>query len=431
MNRMFTIRILTLYLVLMFVNPEHLFTQDSDGIQEDCKDQNIETILLHRSGLDLTWPVIFFESDEKLTLRFDYIGESGEDFYYSVAACSYDWKLNENPDHLYLDGFNSNLVENKYSSFNTWKYYEHFMTEIPAEGLKFLTSGNYIVNVYKGADTEEVVFRKKFCITESKVHITARVKKPDHLNQEIQLEIDIEELELTNPLAEIKVMVIKNNDWNNQLNLAYKPVLRDNKLYIDLPNQLITGGGNEFRYIDLKSIKYISDQLDSIKYISPETHFYLKPDELNQYKAYFSSTDLNGRFYIDMEDAYDRHIESDYVKVHFVLEASQPFPADVYIYGGLTDWETSEKNYMNYNVENRVYEKTLQLKQGYYNYAYAIKDYSTQDISFEYTEGNHSETENEYAIFVYLRETMSDFDRLVGFRIINSTGEEKNIRLTP
>jgi hypothetical protein len=234
-----------------------------------------------------------------------------------------------------------------------------------------------------------------------------------------------------NPLAEIKVVVIKNNDWNNKINLAFQPILRDNKLYIDLPYQLITGGGNEFRYVDIKSIKYISDQLDSIKYISPETHFYLKPDELKQYKAYFSSTDLNGRFYIDMEDAYDRHIESDYVFVHFNLEAAQPFSSDVYIYGALTNWETNESNYMNYNVEKRAYEKILQLKQGYYNYAYAIRDYSTQDISFEYTEGNHSETENEYAIFVYLRETMSEFDRLVGFRIINSTGEEKEIQFTP
>jgi len=428
---MFTVRILVSYLAIMIFNPEQVLTQDSESVLEECLDSNIKTILLHRSGLDLTWPVIYFKSDDKLRLRFDYVGESKEDFYYSVVACTYDWKLNENPDHFYLDGFNSNLVENKYTSFNTWKYYEHFMTKVPSEELKFLTSGNYIINVYKGPSTEEVVFTRKFCLTESKVNIKAIVKKPDPQNQEIQIEIDIEKLELTNPLAEIKVVVIKNNDWNNQLNLAFKPVLRENKLHIDLPYQLITGGGNEFRYVDIKSIKYISDQLDSIKYISPETHFYLKPDKLNQYEPYFSSTDLNGRFYIDMEDSYDRHIESDYVNAHFVLESAQAFRSDVYIYGALTNWETNESNCMNYNPEKGIYEKTLFLKQGYYNYAYAIKDFSTQKTSFDYTEGNHSEAENEYAIFVYLRETMSDFDRLVGFQILNSTGEEKEIQFTP
>ena len=415
----------------MFLNPEQVLTQDTEIIPEECNDSNIKTILLNRSGQELSWPVIYFNSNEKLSLRFDYVGESKEDFYYSVVACTYDWKLNENPDHLYLDGFNSNLVENKYTSFNTWKYYEHFMTDFPNEELKFLTSGNFIINVYKGPTTEEVAFSRKFCLTESKVNIKAEVKKPDPQNQEIQIEIDIEKLELTNPLTEIKVVIIKNNDWNNQIDLAFRPVLKDNKLHIDLPNQLITGGGNEFRYFDIKSIKYISDQVDSIKYISPETHFYLKPDKLNQYVPYFSSTDLNGRFYIDMEDAYDRHIEADYVFVHFILESVQAFPSEVYVYGALTNWETGENNYMNYNFEKGRYEKTLQLKQGYYNYAYATKDYSTQDISFEYTEGNHSETENEYAIFVYLREPMSDFDRLVGFRIVNSTGEEKEIRFTP
>lgn len=400
-------------------------SQQIDSIEEICMDPNIKTILFYRSDKDLSLPVLFFGDDEKLSLRFDYIRETEEDYYYSVAACSYDWQLNENPEYLYLDGFNNNPVENKYSSFNTTKYYAHFMTRVPSEDFNFLTSGNYILNVYKGSEPDKIVFTRKFCIAETKVEIKGRVKKPDQQDQELQIEIDLSDLDLMNPLGEIKIVVIKNNDWKNKLNMAYKPVLRDDKLYLDLPYQLMTGGGNEFRYFDIKSTKYISDRLDSIKYISPETHFYLKPDKLKQFAPYFSSTDLNGRFYIDMPDAYNRHIESDYVNVHFTLESTYALASEVYIYGALTAWKTDTSNSMFYNPEKGVYERTLFLKQGYYNYAYTTVDKTGRKISFDVTEGNHSETENEYAIFVYLREPMSDFDRLVGFRIMNSTDENK------
>jgi hypothetical protein len=40
------------------------------------------------------------------------------------------------------------------------------------------------------------------------------------------------------------------------------------------------------------------------------------------------------------------------------------------------------------------------------------------------TEGNHSETENDYLIFVYYRSQTDDFDRLVGYTVVNSTNKE-------
>ncbi|MBA7513550.1 hypothetical protein ES705_05566 [subsurface metagenome] len=392
---------------------------------EFCNDPNIKTILLNRSGWDLSMPVIYLGENEKLSLRFDCIGEQVEEYSYSLIACTYNWEINENPQHFYLDGFNNTPVYDKYSSFNTSKYFTHFSAEIPGEDLSFLRSGNYILRVYESRNPDSVIFTRRFCLAERFAEVSARVKKPNSQNQEIQIEIDLNDLNLINPLAEIKVVIIKNNDWNNIVPIAFKPLLHDNKLVLDIPCQVMAGGGNEFRYFDIKSIKYISDRVDSIKYISPETHFYLKPDIIKQFKPYFSSTDLNGRFYIDMPEAHDRHLESDYVYVHFTLEAPQPFGSDVYVYGALTYWKTDQNNFMIYNAERSVYEKIMLLKQGYYNYAYATKDYNNPKMNFDLTEGNHSETENDYLIFVYLKNPMSDFDRLVGFEIINSTEAER------
>ena len=95
--------------------------------------------------------------------------------------------------------------------------------------------------------------------------------------------------------------------------------------------------------------------------------------------------------------------------------------ADMYIMGELTDWNYSEDSKMTYNYKAKSYEKTLLLKQGYYNYQYILKyqSESTGDVSF--IEGNHWETENDYTIYVYNREPGDMYDKLIGVQHVNST----------
>jgi hypothetical protein len=234
------------------------------------------------------------------------------------------------------------------------------------------------------------------------------------------MQVDLGNLKLQNPLQEIKIVVLQNYDWNNQVKLASPPMLRNHVLHIDAPYQLYTPGDNEFRYFDSKSTKFVSERVDRITYFPPDFHFSLKPDQLARFDPYFSSTDLNGRSFIEIPDAHDRHLESDYVQVHFTLESPQSLGTDVYIYGKLTNWEADEDNYMVYNPERGAYEATLLLKQGMINYMYATRDYDQKQLQFDLTEGSHSETENDYLIFVYLSELMSDFDRLIGYTVVNS-----------
>lgn len=411
-----------LLISLIFVSCFLLKGQQDLILKEASNYPEISTILLYRSGWELSMPVIFRNEEEKLELRFDYLGEPVNNFSYSVQNCTYDWKINDEPEHYYLEGFNDVSIYEYHPSRNTTHDYIHYVSQIPSDNLEITQSGNYLLCIYDSSDPEKVFFTRKFCIAEKTVSINARFIYPDNQSQEIMLSIDLGELALDNPTDEIKVMILKNYDWNNRITINSPPMLRDNKLYFDLAGQIKANGTNEFRYFDTKSTKYISERVDFIEYLAPEFHFILKPDMLKQYVPYFSSTDLNGRFFIEIPDAYDRHTESDYVQVHFTLESQQALGTDVYIYGALTNWQTNEKNYMVYNPDRQVYEKLLLLKQGYYNYAYVTREYNSNKLSFDITEGNHYETENDYLIFVYLRKTTSNFDRLVGFSIVNSAG---------
>jgi len=394
--------------------------QSGDTGNEICSDPNIKTILLYKTGQDLSMPVISFNDGETLHLDFDYLDKAADNYNYSVVNYMYNWVINTISENLYLDGFNNYPINNYRSSLNTTRPYTHYSAEIPDEYLKFLSSGNYILKIYKNSNPEDVVFTKRFCIMENLVEIKSTINRTDDNNQELQLIVDLANLNLTNPLAEIKIVVLKNYDWYNSIPIKSSPLLRDNKLFLDLPWQIMSPGGNEFRYFDTKNTKYESERVNSIEFRNPYYYFILKPDKLRQFTPYFSSKDLNGRYYIDAPNATNRQEEADYVYVDFTLEAAQPFGTNVYIYGALTNYKTNESNFMNYDIQKGVYTKELLLKQGYYDYSYATKDFNNKNLAFDLTEGNHSETENDFLVFVYLRKSMSEIDRLIGFKIINT-----------
>jgi hypothetical protein len=77
---------------------------------------------------------------------------------------------------------------------------------------------------------------------------------------------------------------------------------------------------------------------------------------------------------------------------------------------------------MQFNADKGIYEKTLFLKQGYYNYTYVTRpaDEPNAPGILKLTDGNSWETENDYTIFVYYRSLNDRYDELVGVTTINS-----------
>jgi len=100
---------------------------------------------------------------------------------------------------------------------------------------------------------------------------------------------------------------------------------------------------------------------------------------------------------------------------------------DVYLFGQLTDYAFTDSTKMQFNPEKGVYETSLFLKQGYYDYCYvSIDATSNKKIPiFNFTEGNYWESENEYTILVYYRPLAGRADELVGYSRVNSlTGRQ-------
>jgi hypothetical protein len=76
---------------------------------------------------------------------------------------------------------------------------------------------------------------------------------------------------------------------------------------------------------------------------------------------------------------------------------------------------------MNFNKELGVYEKEMLLKQGFYNYLYALKPYGGKGFpDFNTTEGNYFATQNTYTVLVYYRPFGARADNLIASTVVTS-----------
>jgi hypothetical protein len=87
------------------------------------------------------------------------------------------------------------------------------------------------------------------------------------------------------------------------------------------------------------------------------------------------------------------------------------------VVGAFNQWNLTEENEMKFNISTTSFEKTFLLKQGFYNYTYAIKSITTPANEIE---GNHFETENVYEIFVYNRAFQPNADLLLGYFVFET-----------
>ncbi len=402
-------------------------SQDEYGVIPDqVYKESVRSVLFHRTGWELSYPVIELNSPDQVTLSFDDLTDEIKNYSYSLIHCDANWHPSTIQEEEYLEGFNTNQIYDYALSFNTYVGYVHYTLNIPNEDVRLRLSGNYIINIYEDNDKEKVVMTKRFAVAESLVSINAEVIRPItqpymDSGHEIIFSVFYGQLNVVDPFTEIQARVCQNNRPDLVLNNLKPLIVRDGMLEYSAHSQNILPGGNEYRNFEMKNLKYQSGSVKNIEFVNPYYHVELFPDKPRQKEAYFFNEDLNGRYFIDIQGSGKKNVDADYVFVHFTLLYDAPLTdGKVYVFGALTNWSIGNYNQMEYNLDRKAYEATLLLKQGYYNYEYVFVSDRTHVIDPFDIEGSHFEAENDYLIYIYYRPVNSRFDRLVGYQIINS-----------
>lgn len=409
-----------------------LFTLNGYGqIPEKIFDPNIKSVQLFPTGNQLGYPIIPLGAVQQLELHFDDLEVGVKNYSYTFQLCNADWTPALLSQFDFIKGFSQVRIGTYRNSSIALTRYTHYQAMIPDRNCVPSRSGNYILKVFLNSDTSRLIFTRRMLVVQENSTIAAQVQQPYNGQyfksyQKIQFSVNLgNKVDVLNAQQQIKVVILQNNRWDNAIT-GIKPTFASGKtLQYNTESDALFPAGKEWRWLDLRSLRLQSDRIADARYTNTGTEVFVRPDIDRSTQRFNFYRDANGRFYLQPTESISPLWQSDYATVHFsfVPPGNRPFPGkDVFLFGELTDYNLDDSAKMQYNAEKGIYETSLFLKQGYYDYMYVTTDNDDPKhiASFAETEGNLWESENEYTILVYYRPLAGRVDELIGLTRLNS-----------
>jgi hypothetical protein len=394
----------------------------ADAVYRDA----IRSVQLFAKANEFLTPAIALGTDEKLTLKFDDLLGGFTTYSYTFMHCNANWEQSSIFENQFMDGFFQNEIRDYKFAINTRQNYTSYSLDFPNSYIRFIASGNYVLLVYENGNKNKPVLTRRFYVYEPLASVESEVRRSFtagtiQTNQSLDLKVTpAPSLKVFNPLSEFLLSVQQNRRWD-QAEANIQPNLIDQKtLLYTFNDKLNFPAMNEFRQFDTRSLGINS--LNVRKFlVDTANQIFLYDDASRASQPYNNYFDINGGFACVQRDGLITSRDPDYAYVHFTLNTQGRVPeSDVYLMGALTNWQADSTNQMDYNEGCACYQKTLYLKQGYFNYMYAIKKNQAALLDFSTLEGSFQGTDNEYNIFVYFRSQIGLYDRLIGFQTLYS-----------
>jgi len=400
-------------------------TLNAQVYQNGTRLETLKTLTVYPDGDWTSLPVLKLGSENKVEVSFDELSHDYKRYAYRIIHCNADWKRSEMNVLEYMEGFPENDVESGEQSVSTLTLYTHYSLTVPNDNCKLLISGNYVVEVFDKDGNGDALLTACFMVTENKALIDANLTattdidfKQEH--QQLTFTLRPIGLSINQPLNELKVMVQQNHRRDTEVR-NISPMTMDGNVYQYEHNKdLIFKGGNEYRRFEITTYKYPGLNVNRVEYFKPFYNVELLPS-LKRNTSYIYDKDQNGRFLIHSQEAMEDKTGSDYFLVHFTLPMESPvLDGGFYINGDFVNNRQDATSKLIYNFETKAYEKNLLLKQGAYNFQYVFRPTKEGRPSTELLEGSYWQTENEYQILVYYHPTGERYDRLIGFRQVQT-----------
>ena len=382
-------------------------------------EEEIKTVLLYpNSGnpQDVFDPPVAPIGQNLLFLEFDDLVEAHEEYRVRIIHCNADWKPSRLKSLDYLYEFNEFIINTFEYSVDTKIGYVHYSFRLPRVKLP----GNYLLVAYRGTNTKDIILSKRFMIYSRDVGIGVTsnltgVTSMQRDRQQVDFEVSYGNYEILDPQQFFSVTIRQNQRWDNAI-FGLKPrFIREAQGVLEyrfFNNQNSFGGGNEYRFFDLRSFRFPGQNVGKVVLDTYPSSAHLMVDQSRDYQAYAQYDDINGNYYIQNVDTGNGQVQSDYFNIKFTLDRKKPVGGDVYVVGKMNNYHRQIENKMKYNQKTSRYETEVILKQGFYNYQYVVE---SDSLDLNYLEGNHFEAENLYEIFAYYRPLNLGVDLLVGY----------------
>ena len=384
----------------------------------DTNIRSVEFYLSGGAGDVVDFPMKPLNGSNPIVLEFDWMGEITPYMNAKILHCNYNWERSSLLEMDYIPAINEYQLTDLTNSSNTFVSYTHNRFEVP----EVKVSGNYVLHIYDENNPNKIYITRRFIVFDNKINIESKIAyssvvRNRFINHQLDFSLQYGRLDVTNPLETIKIAILQNGRWDNALlNLTPTNVRNDIKKieYNFFSGENNFDAGNEFRAFDMRSNTNEGIGVQKLDYDATPKRTILYVDKPLKIFAYTDNRDMDGKFVISNFRGSDK-INSDYMVVEFKLETPK-ITDDIYVFGGLSDWQLRDNFKLEYDSVNKIYQKKILLKQGYYNYLYAIKDNNKANTKI--LEGSHQQTQNTYIILVYYEEFGTYYDQVVGYKVI-------------
>ncbi len=428
-----SMRFLSLCLILLILLCLCLQAQEPDYVREEklMRYENetyfphIKTVQLIVPGHEHSYPMIELGAEQQLELRFDDLEGGYKDYQYTLIHCDAEWQPSDIDPFDYIVGFLDDRIDDFDHSFNTHQEYTHYRLRFPNNELSVNKSGNYLLKVYESGDEDHPILTRRLMIVDPRVEISPLVGHPVAQrfflsHQQLSFKVAYGGLNVLNPYTDLKVVILQNGRWDTALRDLRPIFVLEGTARYDHSDQGLFRAGQEYRFFSTRTLFETAPRVANIS-LEPDWTATLTPDLVRDRESYRRWRDINGSFVIGLYDSHIDDVDAEYLKVNFILEMDEPIEeGNIYIFGGLTDWQIRREAQLKYNYESRRYEGSLYLKQGYYNYIYALRRDGQSAIDEQALEGSFHLAENDYHILLYYRNPGEQYDQLIGVSATNS-----------
>lgn len=391
--------------------------------QQYVEDANYIKTVIFKSNVTNTYTPII-KLGEQLSLIFDDLNADERNYHYKIDHCNVDWTSSNLKSIEYIDGFPEYKINELQNSFNTYLPYTNYQVKIPNINTKLKISGNYVISIFN--DNNEVVFNRRFVVYDPKVTVAVTAHKSRDISkidthQTIHFTINNQSVRVNNPSEEIMPVLLQNNNWQTAIVGLRPQFYKGSQLIYQYNNSATTyWAGNEFLYFDTKAIREANLYVARSELGEDIYNTYLYTNEERIDVPYTLFPDINGNFDIRTLHGEYPNVDADYSWVHFYLESLENLRGkEVYVSGNFNDWSLNKLNKMEYNNKLGLYEATILMKQGFYNYQFVTKDLNG-NISNHDIDGSFYQTENDYTVLVYYRPFGTRYTQVIGLGIGNS-----------
>jgi len=375
---------------------------------------SIQSLQLYRSGSPANPPVIRLGSGEQLTLAFDRLDTGTEQFIARISHYSSRWEESGLNPNYYIDGFFEDYFGGGLKSFSQRPSYLHYEYSFPNSRFSISVSGNYLLSVYD-AGSDRLLFALPFFVTEDEGDLESRVEKRFARRRDMREQDQLFSRYRYPPFVEmpsfdLSFVYVQNRFWGRSSRVQFFDTSTPGIVHFHQSQEDAFLGDYEFKTLDLRSFTADADRIIGFDPTLIPPQITLRRDQQAFETGFLSKVGARPgtRFGLPVDDR-----DARYANVQFKLETRENSSAEreMYLVGDFNGWTIDERNRMEFNRSENLWEGSALIKQGEYAYKYVtLEEGRIDDLALD---RSFTYSRQEYFTLVYFRDPVRHFDRLL------------------